>query len=104
MDTLQDTAHLLRIYLNDHRAAAAAGLSLAQRCEGSNAASPLGAELRALIEEIERDAATLESIASQLSVTSDPVKRVLARVGEIVGRLKLNGRLRGYSPLSRVLE
>ncbi len=31
-------------------------------------------------------------------------KRVLAQGVERVGRLKLNGRLVGYSPLSRVLE
>ena len=104
MDTLQDAGHLLRIYINDHRAAATAGLSLVQRCEGSNASSPLGAELRALVEEIEGDAATLAEIASRLSVTDDPVKRVLAQLGEIVGRLKLNGRMRAYSPLSRLVE
>jgi hypothetical protein len=104
MDTLQDAGPTLRIYVNDHRAAATGGVSLAQRCERSNTSSPLGAELRALVEEIAEDAATLEAVASRLSVTPDPVKRVLAQVGEIVGRLKLNGRLHGYSPLSRLLE
>jgi hypothetical protein len=37
-------------------------------------------------------------------VRADPVKEGSAWVGEKLGRLKLNGQLRGYSPLSRLLE
>src|SRR4051794_32792296 len=99
MDTLQGAGNLLGIYVNDHRAAAGGGLSLAQRCERNNASSPLGSELRELVEEIQSEIATLDAIASRLSVTRDPIKRVIAQAGEVVGRLKLNGRLRGYSPL-----
>lgn len=37
-------------------------------------------------------------------VRPDPVKRIGAHLAEKLGRLKPNGQLRGYSPLSRVLE
>lgn len=37
-------------------------------------------------------------------VRRSPIKPALALVSERVGRLKLNGRVREYSPLSRLLE
>jgi hypothetical protein len=40
----------------------------------------------------------------RLGVGRDELKTVLAWTGEKLGRLKLNGRLTGYAPLSRVLE
>jgi hypothetical protein len=41
---------------------------------------------------------------ARLGVRRDPLKPALGRLGERLGRLKLNGRLHGYSPLSRVVE
>jgi hypothetical protein len=40
----------------------------------------------------------------RLGIRRDPVKRAAAWGAEKVGRLKLNGQLTGYSPLSRVVE
>ncbi|HEX9968431.1 MAG TPA: hypothetical protein VGB06_10860 [Solirubrobacterales bacterium] len=40
----------------------------------------------------------------RLGFARDRVKTTTATVAERVGRLKLNGRLRGYSPLSRFAE
>jgi len=40
----------------------------------------------------------------QLHVRPDPVKPALTWVAERIGRIKPNGRLRGYSPLSRFEE
>jgi hypothetical protein len=37
-------------------------------------------------------------------IPKTPAKPVLAMAGERLGRLKLNGQLRGYSPLSRFEE
>jgi len=54
--------------------------------------------------DLEADAATLTAVAERLSVSDDPIKRVVARGGELVARLKTNGRLNTYSPLSRLLE
>jgi hypothetical protein len=98
------TDRYLGIYINDHRAASAAGIALAKRCHRENEGTPFGDELAALIPEIEEDAATLNRIAEVLGVRSDPVKLGAARAGEMLARLKLNGQLRGYSPLSRVIE
>jgi len=39
-----------------------------------------------------------------LGADISPAKPALAWVAEKAGRLKLNGRLRGYSPLSRLIE
>lgn len=41
---------------------------------------------------------------ANLGISRDRVKPLLARLGERLGRLKPNGQLTGYSPLSRVLE
>ena len=40
----------------------------------------------------------------RLGARRDPLKQWAGWLAEKAGRLKLNGRLRGYSPLSRVLE
>lgn len=54
--------------------------------------------------ELEEDRATLLEVMRAIGVQRNPVKEPAARALEVVGRLKLNGQLRGYSPLSRVLE
>jgi len=41
---------------------------------------------------------------SRLGVRKDKAKQVAGWTGEKLGRLKLNGRLTSYSPLSRVVE
>ena len=104
-----DAAHLhsgslLGIYLNDHRGGSAGGVALARRSQSNNQGSPLGDELAVIVRALEHDAATLSAIAARLSVPDDPIKRAFARAGELVGRLKTNGRLTAYSPLSRLLE
>jgi hypothetical protein len=40
----------------------------------------------------------------ELNVKRDRLKPIGAWVGERIGRLKPNGQLRGYSPLSRMIE
>lgn len=95
---------LLEIYLTDHLAAATAGVALARRTAGNNAGSEFGGVLRRLAREIEDDRRALEAIVLQLGFRGSKTKEAVAWVGEKVGRLKLNGQIRGYSPLSRVLE
>ncbi|HEX7094303.1 MAG TPA: hypothetical protein VF183_00370 [Acidimicrobiales bacterium] len=98
------TDRYLGIYLNDHRAGAAAGLALAKRAQRENAGTPFGDALSTLVAAIEEDVAELERVARKLGVRADPVKLGIARAGEMASRLKPNGQLRGYSPLSRLLE
>jgi hypothetical protein len=95
---------LLEIYLADHLAASSAGLELARRSARSNAGNATGEFLRRLVVEIEEDRERLERVINQLGFKPSRPKEVAAWVAEKVGRLKLNGQVRGYSPLSRVLE
>lgn len=95
---------MLAIYLNDHRAGSTVGLELARRARGSNEGTQLGAFLERLVAEIEEDRETLEQVMDAVGAGRDRLKATAAWAGEKVGRLKLNGRLLGYSPLSRVVE
>lgn len=95
---------LLEIYLADHLAAATAGVALARRTARSNARRECGDLLRRLAGEIEDDRRTLQQIVAALGFRESKTKEAVAWAGEKVGRLKLNGQIRGYSPLSRVLE
>jgi hypothetical protein len=94
----------LAIYLNDHLAGATGGLELAKRTSRENPDAELGAFLRRLATEIEEDREALVRIMTALEIGKDRVKVVGGWTAEKVGRLKLNGQLTGYSPLSRVLE
>ncbi len=95
---------LLAIYLNDHLAGATAGRELARRAASSNADSDYGAFLAGLATQIDEDRESLLELMRSLDVGADRVKVVGGWAAEKVGRLKLNGRLLGYSPLSRLLE
>lgn len=96
---------LLAIYLNDHLAGAALGVELARRLRSSNRGDPeFGEPLARICAEIEADRETLTQLTERLGIKQDAIKPALARVAERLGRLKPNGQMRGYSPLSRVLE
>jgi hypothetical protein len=95
---------LLAIYLNDHLAGATGGVELARRARSSNRDTELGEALERICAEIEADRATLELVMERLGVKRDRPKVAGAWAAEKLGRLKLNGRLTGYSPLSRVVE
>ena len=100
-----DPNRLLAIYLNDHLAGATLGVELARRLRSSNQGDPeMGGPLGQICEEIEADRETLERLMDRLEVGRDQLKPLLAKAAERLGRLKLNGRLLGYSPLSRVVE
>lgn len=94
----------LAIYLNDHMAAATGAVELAGRVARSNRATPYGQTLAELHAEIEEDRAALAAIMNQLGIGIDRARTTLAWGAEKLGRLKLNGQLTGYSPLSRLEE
>jgi hypothetical protein len=95
----------LSIYLNDHFAGAAGGVELARRLHASNREDEaFGPPLARLQEEIEAKRVVLDRLIDQLGFSRDRLKPVGAWVLEKLGRLKPNGQLRGYSPLSRLLE
>lgn len=98
-------AGFLAIYLNDHLAGSALGVELARRLVSSNRDSAeFGSALEQVRTEIETDRETLERLMEQLQVRRGIVKPAAAWVAEKLGRLKLNGQLHGYSPLSRLVE
>jgi hypothetical protein len=105
MGGVTDRDRLLAIYLNDHLAGATLGVEVCRRLESSNSDdSALGEALAEICAEVEADRETLQRLMRQLGVRRDPVKPAAAWLAEKLGRLKLNGRLTGYSPLSRLVE
>jgi hypothetical protein len=100
----QESRQLLRIYVNDHRAGAVAGTALARRMLESNQGTALGETMRDLVPKIESDAELLENLAHRFGLRVNPLKKAMAAVAERAGRLKFNGRLRSYSPLSQLVE
>ena len=94
----------LATYLNDHLAGATAGVELVRRAARENDGSELGAFLSELAVEIPADRDTLEAIMAELGVKPDRVKVAAGWAVEKVGRLKPNAQLRGYSPLSPLVE
>jgi hypothetical protein len=95
---------LLAIYLNDHLAGATAGRDLARRAAASNQGSHHGEFLANLATAIDEDREALLELMRGLDVGVDRLKVVSGWAAEKAGRLKLNGRLFGYSPLSRLVE
>ncbi len=95
---------LLSIYLADHHAGSAAGIELARRAARNNVGTRIGAVLDDVVAEIAADQGALEQLMDALAVPDSPIKRTLALAGERAARLKPNGRLFTYSPLSRVVE
>jgi hypothetical protein len=97
-------AVFLRIYMNDQLALGIAWRELARRSERSNRGTELGDALARVAAGIAEDVETFEELMRRLGLRRNPVKKTLALVGERAGRLKLNARVRSYSPLSRFLE
>lgn len=95
---------LLGIYLNDHLAGSTAGIELVKRACSQNQGTDYGRFLAELTKEIDEDRAAFVEIMDRLGIRRDPAKVAGGWVLEKMGRLKLNGQLRGYSPLSRVVE
>jgi hypothetical protein len=93
---------LLGIYLNDHLAGATALRGRCRAARDANGGSELGAFLDELLGEIVEDRRTLLEVMTAAGIPRSPLKTTLARLAERVGRLKLNGQLTGYSPLSRL--
>ena len=95
---------LLGIYLRDQLALGVLWRELARRAQRRNGGTPLGDALGRVSAGIAEDVETFESIMRELGMRTNPVKNGLALVAERFGRLKLNGRIGSYSPLSRFEE
>ncbi len=99
-----DATHLLSLYLRDHWALAGAGVALARRAHRHNRDTPWGHQLERVARDIADDEDQLDAIRHTLAADGGRARRLAALAGERAARLKLNGRLVRYSPLSRVYE
>lgn len=94
----------LSVYLQDHRAGAAAGLALSRRCLGSNRSTPYETDLAEITTAIAEDVNALDRVMAHYQVPRQRPKELLALASERLARLKHNGTVFGYSPLSRQVE
>ncbi len=99
-----DVQTRLATYLNDHLGGATGGVELARRLCNSNQGTEYAAPLKIVAGQIEEDVESLREIMARFGVEEDRIKQTVAYAAEKVGRLKLNGQLLGYSPLSRLVE
>jgi hypothetical protein len=90
----------LPIYLNDHLAGATLGVELARRTLDENGEGELGEFLRWLVQQLVEDRRALLERIEQPSLA----KAGAAWLVEKAGRLKPNGHVLSYSPLSRLVE
>jgi hypothetical protein len=95
---------LLRIYLNDHLGASMGGMELSRRALSNNEGTEFAETLRRIFDGITDERKALTEVIDTIGASTDTVKQAAAWVAEKVGRLKLNGQVTGYSPLSRLLE
>lgn len=102
--TQPDSQRALAIYMNDQLAAGVVWREVARRSAKSNAGTELGATVARVATQIAEDVETFERLMERLDVERSRVKPPLAMAAERIGRLKLNGRLLSYSPLSRFAE
>jgi hypothetical protein len=94
----------LRIYMNDQLALGVLWREVARRAARENGGTEVGAALVEVAAAIAEDVRTFEQLMDQLAIRRNPIKPTLAALAERAGRLKLNGRVREYSPLSRFAE
>lgn len=94
----------LGIYMNDQLALGMLWREVARRSQRSNSGTQLGEALAHVSVGIAEDVETFQRIMRRLGIPMNPVKIGLAVGAERLGRLKLNGRLGAYSPLSRFVE
>jgi hypothetical protein len=98
------TSKYLDIYLNDQLALGIAWREVAKRAARENRGTDFGPPLENVARGIAEDVETFSQLLDRLGVRRSPAKRVGAIVGERLGRLKPNGHLTSYSPLSRFVE
>jgi hypothetical protein len=94
----------LRIYMNDQLASGLVFREVAHRAARENAGTEVGDSIARVATAIAEDIETFKRLMVRLGVRRSRVKPRLAIATERLARLKLNGRLLAYSPLSRFVE
>jgi hypothetical protein len=99
-----DARRVVRVYMGDHLTVMRAGRGLAGRMLRGGAHGRSEDEVRAAAGVLDDGCATLAALLRQLGASPPRTKLLAGAAAEIAGRAKLNGRVRGRSPLSEVLE
>ncbi len=94
----------LHVHLQNHWTAATGGIDFADRVAGSHRGTAIGADLERVRTEVHEDRETLREIMEAAGTRPGVVIPFAARVAERVGRLKPNGHLIQWSPVSDVME
>jgi hypothetical protein len=94
----------LRIYMNDQLASGVLWREVAWRAQRNNDGTALGDALTRVATITTEDVHTFSEMMDRLGLRRNRAKIALAIASERLGRLKLNGHLRTYSPLSRFAE
>src|SRR5699024_6430162 len=94
----------LELYLNDHLTGATAGRARIRHMVQEYADLPIHDALRELADDLEEEHERLTRVITELGLTVKRYRQVPAAIGERLGRLKLNNRLFGRSPMSPLLE
>lgn len=95
---------MLAIYLNDHLALCTGTLELARRVRRTGGAEVYGDGIARVVATLEDDRRALRDLLRRRGLPERRYKQELARAGERLGRLKLNGRLVRGSQLRRLVE
>ncbi|WP_242346620.1 hypothetical protein [Anaeromyxobacter terrae] len=95
---------LIACYVEDHLALSLGGVRLARRALGENRGSSYAGLLERLLPELQEERELLRDVLRALGGSPSGLKEAAVMLGELAGRLKPNGRLLSYSPLSRVWE
>ena len=95
---------LLHIYLSDHFAGSAVARSRCSHAAAQNRGNEFGVFLELLLREIDEERETLRSVIERVGAKPPLMKVAVGAAFERLSRLKPDGQLRGYSPLTRLLE
>lgn len=95
---------LLAAYLSDHLAGAVAGSRRMRRTADALSRTPVGPAMDRVAREVAGERETLRLIGRRLGLQPSTTKQAATFVAELVGRLKLNGRLVRRSPMTPLLE
>ena len=95
---------LVKIFLRDHLPVLAAGTALVDRMLDATQDAEIHSFLEELRPELVDDRRAAEAALRSLGDEAPRTRYALARLGEKLGRLKLNGAVTGYTPLSRLVE
>jgi hypothetical protein len=93
-----------RIFLRDRMAMMSFFVELARRTLKNNSEGELGEFLKTLVRKLESERETLHLVGRRSGVSFGAIGEAGGWFAEKLGRLKPNGRLVTYSPLSRVEE